>query len=503
MSGFNMWMGGVRGSWRKGLTVRSRSALRHASGVVLPVSEVDFSRPHIIGADELESMLLWSDAEWNRHVPSSPPPISAVYDAMVDRLGPNRPSPGSDEMKSEFMICHSHQHFLNHGAFGGCLVDAFDVAQIWRFMCESQPVAFIDRLLFTELARTTRYLSKFISCHPQNLALLPNATAGFNTVIQSLCRRHIVRRALVLSVGYRSVRKLLGRMGVDVVEVEIEYPVTHPQCLVEYVRQNVEGVDLVVVDHVTSNTGIPVPIEDMAELCNLHHIPLLIDGAHGLLAQKLALNDMKHQPSYYVGNCHKWFCSPKGAGFLWVRDDRLAGLEPLVVSHGAAAEVRDDGFASTHTWDGCRDYSSILAIGACTRFWNMLGQSECRMYMHKMAWEAAQYLASEWNTNVFLTGKEGTEEGDWARKTPMHNVRLPGQILSSREYEQWADGRRGTPGQVLQDLLFHRYGVEVPVKTLGGSPHVRISAHVYSRMEDYHPLVEAVKKIVDAEGGNG
>src|SRR6185503_4229161 len=38
--------------------------------------------------------------------------------------------------------------------------------------------------------------------------------------------------------------------------------------------------------------------------------------------------------AYWTGNGHKWLCGPKTAGVLVVREDRRAGVLPLVTSHG-------------------------------------------------------------------------------------------------------------------------------------------------------------------------
>ena len=48
----------------------------------------------------------------------------------------------------------------------------------------------------------------------------------------------------------------------------------------------------------------------------------------------LPLNLGRLQPAYYTGNLHKWVCAPKGAAFLWVREDKQAELQPAVISHG-------------------------------------------------------------------------------------------------------------------------------------------------------------------------
>lgn len=49
----------------------------------------------------------------------------------------------------------------------------------------------------------------------------------------------------------------------------------------------------------------------------------------------------------------------------------------------------------------------------------------------------------------------------------------------------------------IQDLLHYDYGIEVPVKPINGRLYVRISAHVYNHMDDFHVLADAVCRMVE------
>ena len=105
------------------------------------------------------------------------------------------------------------------------------------------------------------------------------------------------------------------------------------------------------LSHHTSSTALTLPVAELCRRARERGIVTIVDGAHvpGHFPLDLRTLDV----DFYAGNCHKWLCSPKGAGFLYVRRELQADVHPLVFSWGYDADERT--FVGRHEKQGTRD----------------------------------------------------------------------------------------------------------------------------------------------------
>lgn len=368
--------------------------------------------------------------------------------------------------------------FLNHGSFGACPVPVLEAQQCWRERMERQPLQFLDKDIEGLVDSALSELAVFVNCNWEDLAFVANATTGVNTILRSL-KFEPGNELLTTNLEYNACRNALNyvaeREGIRVVVAEVPFPIQSPQQVIEAVLQQVtDQTRLVLLDHVTSQTGMVLPIAELIQQLNQRGIETLIDGAHAL--GMLPLNLRELGATYYTGNCHKWLCAPKGSAFLYVQRDRQSAIRPLTISHGANSPRRDRSrFRLEFDWMGTQDFTPHLSVPAAIQFLGslLLGGWAAVMQQNRELAIAARTLLC---------------------KTLNVAPPCPETMLGALAVIPLPDG----DALSLQSALMKQYGIEVPIVPWGHKMgrQVRISAQLYNTPEQYEYLAAALKNLL-------
>lgn len=361
---------------------------------------------------------------------------------------------------------------VNHGSFGATPKSVLAVQDEWRRQMEAQPTRFMARVLPGALRDAAAELAGFVGAAGDDVVFVENATSGCNAVLRSLNLvpgDEIVVLSHVYGAVRNTVRHVAARSGALAVTVEIPFPRPSGEMIVDnLVRALGRRTRIAVLDHITSASGLVLPLARMIEACHAAAIPVLVDGAHG--PGQVTLDVAALGADWYVGNCHKWLMAPKGAAFLYARADRQKDLHPGTISHGYGA-----GFRAEFDWTGTCDPSAYLAVPAAILFHGRLGGARLQARNAALAAEAAALLASRLHTE---TGASPDMAG------AMGLVRLP---------------LRG-PVSAARALAFRQRlldaGTDAPVSTLGDAAWLRLSAQAYNEISDYEKLSSVVTNTI-------
>jgi isopenicillin-N epimerase len=246
--------------------------------------------------------------------------------------------------------------YLNHGGYGACPEPVFAEYQRLQLELEREPTDFFTRRAFRgfwgeddgtgTLARARSTLAAFLGARGADLVFVPNATSGLNAVIRSLDLGP-GDEVLTTAHEYGAITRTWEFAGARLVVCE-------PGELVTRIGPRTRAVSL---SHVTSPTALVLPAEEVCAAAREHGALAIVDGAHAPGQVRVDLGALG--AGVYAGNCHKWLCAPKGAGFLWAHPEHHDWIAPLVISWGYRA---DADFGERHGWQGTRDPAAYLAV---------------------------------------------------------------------------------------------------------------------------------------------
>jgi isopenicillin-N epimerase len=342
--------------------------------------------------------------------------------------------------------------FLNHGSFGACPRPVFEAYQRYQLELERRPVELLTRRYHELLDSARARLAANVGADPDGLVLVPNATAGVNMVARSL-RLDPADEVLTTDREYGAVdivwRFVCERTGA-------RYVRTSPEKLWDGVSERTRVIS---VSHVSSPTGEILPVEDICRRAREAGILTLVDGAHA--PGQLALDLDALDADAYAGNCHKWLCAPKGAGFLWVGPGLRGVVEPLIVSWDWE---RETAFAARHGWQGTRDPAAFLAVPDAIDFQAEHDWDAVRERCHALAARAQRGVAEQ---------------------TGIDPPRRPFAQMCSAELPPC------DPEEVQRRLL-EKHRIEVVCRAWEGRPLIRVSCQAYNDANDVERLLEAL-----------
>ncbi len=234
----------------------------------------------------------------------------------------------------------------------------------------------------------------------------------------------------------------------------------------------------VLLSHITSKTGLVLPIDRIGTELRKRNVRFIVDGAHGpgLLPLQLSATDV----DVYAGNLHKWFMGSKGTGFLRVARRLHDVMEPHIVGWGGtprdATPIHDQfpgnayRFQYVFRMQGLKDVSSFLALGAVLRFRESLGEAWILERISELGRYARRRLEIDLGLKCFSPIPE-----------------LNAGLLAFEAPPTWRESN-------ATERMYRDYKITVPfwVDRQHGSM-LRISPHIWNVEEDVDRLLAALQ----------
>lgn len=386
--------------------------------------------------------------------------------------------------------------YLNHGSFGSCPRAVLEAQQRLRQRMEGEGVRFFVEELAPLMDRMRHALGAFVRCPAKDIAPVPNASIGVATVLSGLNLQagdEILAGSHEYPACMNSLRRLASRTGAKIVLVEIPFPCPDPDAVASaFLGAVTDRTRLALISHVTSSSGMILPVERIVPELERRGVRCLVDGAHapGMLPW---LNVGALGASYYTANCHKWVCSPKGSAFLYVRPDVQSQVRPLALSNNAEKpRPGRDQFLTEFEYVGTQDYTGILAIADAIAFMGALlpgTWGEVMARNHGLCLRARRLICDALGAGVpcpdAMVGSIATIV------LPAHEPERHARLMT----------RPTRYHDALQDALVNRWRIQVPVWGVPGSERrfLRISAQVYNSPAQYEYLANALIHELAAE----
>jgi selenocysteine lyase/cysteine desulfurase len=286
-------------------------------------------------------------------------------------------------------------------------------------------------------------LAEFIGCKRDELALLRNATEANSYIANGIDLKpgdEVLMTDQEHPGGEHPWNLRAKRYGIVVKKVALPRPVPDaPTVLTLFHDAITPRTRVLFFSHITTVTGVVLPAKELAALARSKGILSAVDGAHVPGMMKLNVRDLGCD--LYSASPHKWLQSPKGTGFLYVREEVIDRVWNTIATEGwDDTKIRAERFQRL----GSSNVPALCGLKASIEFANQIGMERIEKRHRKMA----DYLLGQ----MKVMGAKSWTSPDPALRCGIATVTIEPYKMPEPELWMWKEKkiriRGGLPSKV-------------------------------------------------------
>jgi cysteine desulfurase/selenocysteine lyase len=240
---------------------------------------------------------------------------------------------------------------------------------------------------------------------------------------------------------------------------------------------------IMAVTHISNVLGLINPVKEIIGKCHASGIPVLIDGAQGVVHSKVDVQDL--DCDFYVFSGHKLYAAT-GTGVLYGKKELLDEMPPYM---GGGEMVGTVSFEETTYAPlpmkfeaGTQNFASAATLKSAIEFTNLLNDNELVDKLDKIRDYLLDYLRSDERITLY-----GVPRGTNEEKIPLFSFTVKGIHHEDLALILDKMGIAVRSGQMCAEPLMTRFGV---------TGMLRVSLAPYNTLEEAEYFIRCLDKAI-------
>jgi selenocysteine lyase/cysteine desulfurase len=311
-------------------------------------------------------------------------------------------------------------------------------------------------------------LAEMAGCSTEEIAINRNATEALNTVIFGLDLKagdEVIGTKQDYPNMIQAWKQREMREGIVYKQLNFQFPIENDAEIVKAFENAITPKTKIIhITHIINWIGQILPARKIADMAKSHGIEVIVDGAHSFGLLDYAIPDLNCD--YFGTSLHKFLSAPIGSGMLWIKKEKIGKIWPLLCN----GDPKGTDIRKFETL-GTRSFPIEQGIGEAVNFQMAIGG--------KRKEDRIRYLKNYWAKKVAEVPKVKIHTSF----KPEYACAICGVSI---------DGM--TPGE-LDSALFNTYKIHTVGIVWENISCVRITPHVYTRIQDLDKLVKAITEL--------